>query len=142
MIKIANIGIPKVNVSNEGVTISTSSTTGPIDPRYIANGGFTYNATPNGIVDTKSIVASEINACRIHSPFRLLPDVEKVIFNPPATVVMWADGSKTVVKTHGEKFSEEHGLAMAIARKYFGGSRNAFQRACKTASTPSSEEEK
>lgn len=126
MIKIANIGVvkPEVSVSNEGVTISTRTAT---DTRYL---------------DLAKMEVSKISASCIHSPFRLLPDVEKVIFNPPATVVMWADGSKTVVKTHGEEFSEEHGLAMAIARKYFGGSRNAFQRACKTAATPSSEEEK
>lgn len=59
---------------------------------------------------------------------RMLPNIEKVIFNPPATIVMWSDGTKTVVKAEGrDDFSEEYGLAMAIARKYFG-SRSAFLR--------------
>lgn len=44
--------------------------------------------------------------------------IEKVIFNPPATIVFWKDGSKTVVKTQGDVFNPETGLAMAISRHY------------------------
>ena len=46
-----------------------------------------------------------------------LPQVEKVIFNPPATIVIWKDGTKTVVKSSGEEFDEEKGLAMAFMKK-------------------------
>lgn len=46
-----------------------------------------------------------------------VPGIERVIFNDPATIVFWTDGTKTVVKAHDEEFSEEHGLAMAMARK-------------------------
>ena len=38
----------------------------------------------------------------------------------PATIVYWNDGTKTVVKSHGERFDPEKGLAMAIV-KYLGG---------------------
>lgn len=56
---------------------------------------------------------------------KMLPEIEKVIFNDPATVVIWSDGTKTVVKTRQkgrkkDKFSKEYGLAMAIAKKYCG----------------------
>ena len=44
--------------------------------------------------------------------------IEKVIFNPPATIVFWKDGSKTVVKAQGDIFNPETGLAMAISRHY------------------------
>lgn len=44
--------------------------------------------------------------------------IEKVIFNAPATVVFWKDGSKTVVKAQGDDFNPETGLAMAISRHY------------------------
>lgn len=44
--------------------------------------------------------------------------IEKVIFNPPATIVFWKDGSKTVVKAQGDVFNPETGLAMAISRHY------------------------
>ena len=51
------------------------------------------------------------------------PDLEikKVIFNKPATIVLWEDGSKTVVKVNkGERWDPEKGLAMAIIKKKFG----------------------
>ena len=49
------------------------------------------------------------------------PQITKVIFNYPATVVKWSDGTKTVVKC-GEldEFDREKGLALAIAKKYYG----------------------
>lgn len=45
--------------------------------------------------------------------------IEKVIFNPPATIVFWKSGEKTVVKTRGDDlFTPERGLAMAICKHY------------------------
>ena len=47
--------------------------------------------------------------------------IAKVIFNDPATIVLWSDGTKTVVKAQGnEPFDPEKGLAMAISKKAFG----------------------
>ena len=44
--------------------------------------------------------------------------IKNVIFNPPATVVYWSDGTKTVVKcSMNDKFDPEKGLAMAIAKR-------------------------
>ena len=52
-----------------------------------------------------------------------LPEISEVIFNKPATIVKWADGTKTVVKVQGrEKYYKEKGLAMAIAKKAMGNS--------------------
>lgn len=48
-------------------------------------------------------------------------EVKKVIFNPPATIVFWKDGSKTTVKTNDEIFCEEKGFAMAFLKKVYGG---------------------
>lgn len=44
--------------------------------------------------------------------------IKKVIFNNPATIVFWNDGTKTVVQARGEAFDPEKGLAMAICRHY------------------------
>lgn len=47
--------------------------------------------------------------------------IRKVIFNDPATVVLWSDGTKTVVKCGPEDtFDMEKGLAMAIVKKMAG----------------------
>lgn len=54
-----------------------------------------------------------------------LPSIKKVIFNAPATIVFWGDGSKTIVKCQpGDTFSPETGLAMAIAKKVYGNKGN------------------
>lgn len=59
----------------------------------------------------------------------LIPPIEKIIFNPPATIVFWDDGEKTVVKCkESEEFDYECGLAFAIAKRYFG-SRSEFKKA-------------
>ena len=54
--------------------------------------------------------------------------IEKLFFNGSTTIVMWTDGTKTVVQPiEGEKFDPEIGIAMAIARKIFG-SRHQFDK--------------
>ena len=45
--------------------------------------------------------------------------IKKVIFNDPATIVLWGDGTKTVVKCE-EEYDPEKGLAMAIAKHFLG----------------------
>lgn len=46
--------------------------------------------------------------------------IKKVIYNPPATIVFWADGTKTVVKcAKSDDFDQEKGLAMCICKKIF-----------------------
>ena len=52
--------------------------------------------------------------------------IENVIFNDPATIVFWRDGSKTVVKAQNEPFNKEKGLAMAIAKKVYGNEGNYY----------------
>lgn len=51
---------------------------------------------------------------------------KKVIFNDPATIVYWKDGTKTVVKAEGESFDPEKGLAMAIAKRHLGNEGNYY----------------
>ena len=48
-------------------------------------------------------------------------EIKKVIFNNPATIVYWADGTKTVVKAQkGDIFDPEKGLTMAFTKKALG----------------------
>lgn len=57
--------------------------------------------------------------------------IRKVIFNDPATVVLWSDGTKTVVKCGPEdSFDMEKGLAMAIVKK-MAGNDNSFHKVFK-----------
>lgn len=51
--------------------------------------------------------------------------IDRVIFNDPATIVFWKDGSKTVVKCQkGDRYDPEKGLAMAMCKKALGNKGN------------------
>lgn len=55
--------------------------------------------------------------------------ITKVIFNEPATIVFWSDGTKTVVKCcEDDTFDKEKGLAMAILKKLSWNDSKAFHR--------------
>ena len=48
-----------------------------------------------------------------------VPDIEKVIFNKPATIVLWSDGTKTVSRCiENDIWDKETGLSMCISKKY------------------------
>lgn len=54
--------------------------------------------------------------------------IKDVIFAPPATIVYWPDGSKTVVKcSEKDVFDPEKGLAMAIAKRC-GGNKGSYYK--------------
>jgi hypothetical protein len=53
---------------------------------------------------------------------------EKIIFNPPATICYFPDGTKTVAKcADDEEFVEEEGEMACIIKKLFS-SRNSFKK--------------
>lgn len=54
--------------------------------------------------------------------------IKKVIFNYPATIVLWEDGTKTIVKSGDyDIFDPEKGLAMAIAKKALGNKGDYYE---------------
>ena len=53
--------------------------------------------------------------------------IEKVIFNPKATIVFWSDHTKTIVKLDkDDEQDDEKGLAMAISKKFLGNKGNYY----------------
>jgi hypothetical protein len=56
-----------------------------------------------------------------------MPKIKDVIFNDPATIVFWADGTKTVVQCQdGDIFDPEKGLVMATTKKALGNKGNYY----------------
>lgn len=54
--------------------------------------------------------------------------IQNVIFNDPATIVLWNDGTKTVVKRgKNDTYDPEKGLAMAISKKTLGNNGNYYE---------------
>ena len=65
---------------------------------------------------------------------RQLPEVDRIIFHKPATIVFWADGTKTVVKCmEGQEYSKYYGFLCALAKKVYG-TNSAVERIVKSKS--------
>lgn len=63
-------------------------------------------------------------------PFNMM--YKRIIFNNPATIVIWKDGSKTVVKCQKDDvFDPEKGLALCFMKKALGNKGN-FNNILKT----------
>lgn len=74
-----------------------------------------------------SLTSSYVQGLTVHETAKL-PNISKVVYNNPATVVLWSDGTKTVVKRQpGDTYSAETGLAMAIRKKAYGN-KNYFNK--------------
>jgi hypothetical protein len=68
------------------------------------------------------------SSCLKYAP----PMPKNIIFNNPATIVYWDDGTKTVVKImEGDEFDEILGVSMAYTKKLFG-SNAIFKRMVKS----------
>ena len=81
-----------------------------------------YYFTPNDLYKFHGENRSEKPVTSI-SPFA----INKVIFNDPATIVLWEDGTKTVVKCdENDRYDPEKGLAMAISKKALGNKGNYY----------------
>lgn len=60
--------------------------------------------------------------------FNVRPKINKVIFNDPATIIFWTDGTKTVVKCQeGDTYSKEIGFKTAYLKKMLGND-NTFNK--------------
>lgn len=74
----------------------------------------------------REYASQDVNATReIYRTFQVTP--EKVIFNDPATIVFWKDGTKTVVKCmEGDTYNPEVGLAMCVCKKLYDSKYHKF----------------
>ncbi len=62
------------------------------------------------------------------------PEIKQIIFNGPATIVYWKDGSKTVVKcSEGDTFDPEVGIMMTTLKKIFGDDYPKYKNSVKKA---------
>lgn len=54
--------------------------------------------------------------------------IKKIIFNDPATIIIWGNGDKTIVKCgEGEIYDPEKGMAMAITKHFLGDKGNYYE---------------
>lgn len=75
---------------------------------------------------TRYLAGRTVNYSEFSNSVKTEP-IKNVIFNAPATIVVWGDGTKTVVKcAPGEVYDPEKGLAMAMAKKMLGNEGNYY----------------
>ena len=99
------------NTNTVGSLTITNNTGGLADWIHIPyKSPWAYPTTDGGSPVSNAVAENYIN---VLCPYR----IEKVIFHDPATIIIWKDKSKTVVKRHSEPFDREKGLAMCIAKK-------------------------
>lgn len=71
----------------------------------------------------------------------IIPDIKHVIFNYPATIVFWDDGTKTVVKCkEGDQWDPHAGISAAISKKFFGNQVSKWVKKAEYANEPPVEE--
>lgn len=70
--------------------------------------------------------ATSTNRCITAKPKPIA--IKKVIFNDLATIVLWSDKTKTVVKCEvDDRYDKEKGLAMAISKKFLGNKGSYYE---------------
>ena len=93
----------------------------PICRKWNDTGVETYITYYNNYVTSTNAVLNTIRTAQT-----VIPKIKDVIYNDPATIVFWEDGTKTVVKCKNEKFDPEKGLAMAFSKKMLGNKGNYY----------------
>lgn len=80
-------------------------------------GSYSWGLDADGNFYSRKLVYPENKKSEVS----FISEIKKVIFNDPATIVFWSDGTKTIVKcTEDDVFDAEKGLSMAICKKAFG----------------------
>lgn len=75
------------------------------------------------LADEEEEAESEADDCDECPPLWGVPDIDRIIFSPPATVIFWDDGEKTVVKcAEGQQYDRYNGFCAAVCKRLFGSS--------------------
>ena len=74
-------------------------------------------------VDENLSLLLETEALKLQAE-KAMPEIEKVLFKEPYTIVYWNDGTKTKVKcSDADSYSKDAGLAFCIAKRFCGSKR-------------------
>ena len=89
---------------------------------------FGYVDTDTAYNEFKQILREEA-AREANRRYQAAVRIKDVIYNDPATIIFWTDGSKTVVKCRErDTYDPEKGLAMCIVKKFYGNESNYYHK--------------
>lgn len=106
-------GIQELRLSKDIPEVKTA-----LNSIYGIDAGLSYGRSVETLAETMKRLNERTALGKMNrQKSEMLDKIKNVIFNNPATIVYWADGTKTVVKCEHEEFDPEKGLAMAIVKK-------------------------
>ena len=112
---------PELNVTMRLDTVSEAHCVPPWERRPFIEGVIDPPYIPTALVPSFFRQGTKMKA-------------KQVIYNPPATVVLWADGTKTVVKCDPEDtFNETTGVALCYMKKALGNTSRELNKALRKA---------
>ena len=81
-----------------------------------------FNNNMNTAMGIKGTHQDPLNQKEVEEEYYEFDDlVKRIVFNPPATIVFWFDGTKTVVKcSKGQPFNPYYGFCAALAKRMLG----------------------
>ena len=100
------------------------------ETHYSVGEKYVFKESELKLVNELPIPPVHLNCLYSRSNFEwdIAPKIKRVIFNDPATIIMWTDGTKSVVKCqNGEPFDAEKGFALAYLKKLLGN-KNEFNK--------------
>ena len=85
--------------------------------KYQGNRSISMAIAANTLTDFHDKPYNPANYSIFNNPY--VP--KRIIYNDPATIIFWADGTKTVVKrSEGEPFNKYHAFCAAFTKKFLG----------------------
>ena len=116
--KKAGVELEKIqnDASSKGLFWFSEDKLVPVDVPYVPNFWGNVSESLSGIFHQSG------------SPLHLagIPPVKKVIFSGPKTVVLWGDGTKTIVSCgDGDTYDYYAGFCAAVVKKLFGSTTHA-----------------
>lgn len=87
--------------------------------------------SPNAMVIRGTVLSHDSE--RIVGGLTRIPEVKKIVHNYPATIVLWEDGTKTIVKHNPAEANYDPltGVALCYMKKALGNDREKFHKALK-----------
>lgn len=72
------------------------------------------------------ILSIDTSTWHPYLPLHPMPKPKKIILNDPATIILWSDNTKTIVKKNSKdkKFDPEKGIALCYMKKALGNKGN------------------
>lgn len=118
MHKIRKTNDPRMNYNTGSIYVVVNGKAYVPEMMEVRNNGFREQMEFSFTVTTDPYYAVE----------NTMLAIKDVIHNPPATIVFWGDGSKTVVKCQdGEEYDPEKGLTMAFFKRMHDNKGHYFE---------------